>query len=61
MTSSDTRERLWVRAVVAGAGLIAVLIGSAATAASAPKQHDTQLTVAWNSTGSDYNPPNPEV
>ncbi|MGW2490888.1 hypothetical protein ACWCV9_27220 [Streptomyces sp. NPDC001606] len=54
MTRRDAHDRCWVRAVVAGAALLAVLTGAAATAAH---QSGTHSAVAWNSTGSDYDPP----
>ncbi|GHC72806.1 hypothetical protein GCM10010349_50030 [Streptomyces flavofungini] len=42
------------RAVAAGVLLLAILTGVSVTALSAPAPHPERSTVAWNSTGSEW-------
>ncbi|MFJ3234642.1 hypothetical protein [Streptomyces sp. NPDC086787] len=54
MSSRNTPQRSQVRAWAAGIGLLAALIG---TATAVSVSHHELRTVAWNSTGSDWEPP----
>ncbi|MGW1892202.1 hypothetical protein ACWCP6_18365 [Streptomyces sp. NPDC002004] len=54
MSSRNTLKHTRVRAWAAGIGLLAALIGI--TSAQAVPHHQPR-TVAWNSTGSNWEPP----